>query len=660
MLQSLQRILLALTMAVALPALAQSDPPARVGRLAYFENQVDFRVDRSDQGGPATLNWPISSGAVLETGQRGRAEVWIGSTAYRLADDSRVEFAVVDDQRVDVRVSGGSLVVSILDRDQVDDVVIATPDGDVRFLRPGRYRVDVLAERSELTVQAGRAVFDDGQRATPVAAGQKISLWSDGRAQLDADRGNDAFDRWVANRENVTLARQSRRYVSPNMTGYQDLDAYGDWRTVPDYGSVWYPRAVADDWAPYRYGRWAWVAPWGWTWIDLAPWGFAPFHYGRWAIIHGRWGWVPGRLVARPVYAPALVAWIGNPGWSISFSFGAAPAVGWFPLAPREVYVPGHRHSTDYVRRINVAYVRDVKVIDRAVRDGRQAPFANRALPRAVTVVPANVLREGRSITSREIQRQERPALGRAPLARRAPNADWLAPEQGARRPGNDEKREPINRPHRDVDTSRPTSPARGAPRSGPPPGNPDRPAFRQPSMEPGKIHEERRESPAPRSRIEQRNNRPELESTPLPPRREAAPQPARRPMAPPADALPAQDRDLSPRGRRTEERQPRPKAQQEGERRREMRAVERPAPQPRERPFMPPPAPEVRMPASPPQREMPQPRANPARQAQEFHGLAPAPRHERRVEPPRQPAPQGGQAEPRRRRGDDESVGQR
>ncbi|PKO43562.1 MAG: hypothetical protein CVU31_13175 [Betaproteobacteria bacterium HGW-Betaproteobacteria-4] len=660
MLQSLHRILLALTMAVALPALAQGDPPARVGRLAYFENQVDFRVDRSEQGGPATLNWPISSGAVLETGARGRAEVWIGSTAYRLADDSQVEFPVVDDKRVEVRVAGGSLAVSILDRDQVDDVVIATPDGDVRFLTPGRYRIDVFADRSELSVQAGRAVFDDGQRATPVAAGQKVSHWSDGNEQFDADRGNDAFDRWVASRENVTLASQARRHVSPHMTGYQDLDAYGDWQSAPGYGSVWYPRAVADDWAPYRYGRWAWIAPWGWTWIDQAPWGFAPFHYGRWAIIHGRWGWIPGRLVARPVYAPALVAWIGNPGWSISFSFGAAPAVGWFPLAPREVYVPGHRHSANYVRQINVAYVRDVKVIDRVARDGRQAPFANRAVPRAVTVVPAKLLREGHAITGREIQRQERPALGRAPLARQAPNADWLAPEQGARRPRNDEKREPINRPRRDFDAPRLNAPERGTPRSEPMPRQPGRPAFRQPSAEPENRRDEHRGSPDLRRQIEQPGSRPGLQPAPVPARREAASQPVRREIAPPADVLPPKVRDMSPPERRTEEAQPRPRMQQqEGERRREMRAleraerVERPAPPPRERPFTPRPAPEVRMPASPAQREMPPPRVNPARQAPEFH--APAPRPERQAEPPHQPAPQGSQPEQRRRRGDDD-----
>jgi hypothetical protein len=129
MLQIFHRIVFALAVAVTLPALAQSDPPARVGRLALIENEVFFRVDRNDQGGPATLNWPVSSGAVLETGRRGRAEIWIGSTAYRLADNSQAEFSTVDDSSVDLRLNGGSLAVSILDRDQVDDVVVATfPD----------------------------------------------------------------------------------------------------------------------------------------------------------------------------------------------------------------------------------------------------------------------------------------------------------------------------------------------------------------------------------------------------------------------------------------------------------------------------------------------------------------------------------------------------
>ncbi|MBP5985809.1 MAG: hypothetical protein KA538_01335 [Azonexus sp.] len=444
MLQTLQRIFVAALLLVALPAVAQDDPPARVGRLAVFENEVFFRADRSIQAEPATLNWPISSGAILETGRRGRAEVWVGSTAYRLGDDSQVEFAVVDDARVDVRVNDGSLAVSILDRDQVDDVVVTTPEGLVRFLTPGRYRIDVRGDHSELTVQAGRATFDDRQREMPLAAGQKLSRWSDGRERLDGDGNQDAFDRWVAARENATLATTARRHVSPHMTGYQDLDAYGDWQSAPDYGTVWYPRGVADDWAPYRDGRWAWVAPWGWTWIDQAPWGFAPFHYGRWAIIHGRWAWVPGRLAPRPVYAPALVSWVGNPGWSVSFSFGAAPAVGWFPLAPREVYVPGHRHSHRYVERVNVTHVHNVTVIQRAVRDHERGEhrerYAYRDSPRALTVVPANLLREGRHISRDQIHRTDRRELERAPTASQTPGANWIAPPTAASRPRDGER----------------------------------------------------------------------------------------------------------------------------------------------------------------------------------------------------------------------------
>ncbi|HXE40508.1 MAG TPA: DUF6600 domain-containing protein, partial [Azonexus sp.] len=440
--QFLQLARAGLALLALVPALVLADPPARVGRLALIENGVDFRAERDDAATPAATNWPISSGAVLETDRRGRAEVWVGSTAYRLGSNSRAEFTIVDDRQVTLQVDDGSLAVSILDGDQADDVTVHTPDGSIRFATPGRYRIDVYSDHSELSTHAGQARIDDRGRITPVAAGQKVSFQSGGRMSFEGDASQDAFDRWVAERENATLARASRRYVSPYMTGYQDLDAYGDWRPADEYGSVWYPRAVADDWAPYRFGRWAWVDPWGWTWIDQAPWGFAPFHYGRWVLIQGRWGWTPGRPVVRPVYAPALVGWLGNPGWSLSFGFGSAPAVGWFPLAPREVFVPSYRYSTSYVRQINLTHVQDVAIIDRAVRSGGQENFAHRALSRAVTVVPANLLREGRTITPTEVRRAERFDIGRAPLAGRGPSTEWLAPPPSAVRSRPEGRRE--------------------------------------------------------------------------------------------------------------------------------------------------------------------------------------------------------------------------
>ena len=145
---------------------------------------------------------------------------------------------------------------------------------------------------------------------------------------------------------------ESRRYVSSGVIGYQDLDDHGRWRDDPEYGHVWVPTYVAASWAPYRYGRCAYVQPWGWTWIDDAPWGFAPFHYGRWA--HRPWGrcWVPGSVVRRPVYAPALVAFIGGEDFSVTLVSGGG--VGWFPLGPREVYVPPYAASPAYIRNVNV------------------------------------------------------------------------------------------------------------------------------------------------------------------------------------------------------------------------------------------------------------------------------------------------------------------
>jgi hypothetical protein len=152
------------------------------------------------------------------------------------------------------------------------------------------------------------------------------------------------------------------------------------------------PRVNAQ-WVPYRYGRWAWVSPWGWTWIDDAGWGFAPFHYGRWVMVSGGWAWVPGRVAARPVYAPALVAFVGGDGWSVSASLGQP--VAWFPLGPREVFVPAYRVSPAYVRAINTPHV---VVTNATVIDVTTVRYVNRDVPGAVTAVPRDVFVGARPI----------------------------------------------------------------------------------------------------------------------------------------------------------------------------------------------------------------------------------------------------------------------
>ena len=184
----------------------------------------------------------------------------------------------------------------------------------------------------------------------------------------------DGFDDWAQVRDKRLENSVSARYVSPGVIGYQDLDAYGTWQTVPTYGAIWVPNSVPAGWAPYRYGHWAWIAPWGWTWVDDAPWGFAPFHYGRWVSWNGGWGWSPGPLgYWNPYYAPALVGWIGGPGFGVGFGwgggwgFGVGIGFGWFPLGWGAPYYPrycgwghgGWYHgggwvSNGYLRNVNI------------------------------------------------------------------------------------------------------------------------------------------------------------------------------------------------------------------------------------------------------------------------------------------------------------------
>ena len=123
--------------------------------------------------------------------------------------------------------------------------------------------------------------------------------------------------------------------------------------------------------------------------LTTAPWGFAPFHYGRWATFGGRWCWVPGPRSHRPVYAPALVAWVGGAPVGASAAFGGGAGVAWFPLGPREVYVPAYPVSQTYVRNINISNttVNNTYITNVYNHNVRDIHYVNRNAPGAITAV---------------------------------------------------------------------------------------------------------------------------------------------------------------------------------------------------------------------------------------------------------------------------------
>ena len=392
--------------------LAAQDPPGSVGRLSYITGSVSFQPSGVNDWVPATVNRPLTVGDQLYADAGARAEIHVPGAAFRIGSQSAFEFMNLDDRNVQVRLSEGSLNVRVrrLDRDQ--SLEVDTPNLAFSIDRPGEYRIDTNPDTNQtyVTVRSGEAQVTGNVGSFAVhAREQAVVAGQDQQAQYNvyAAPGNDDFDNWSLTRDQREDRFHSSRYVSPNVVGYEDLDEYGSWRSEPRYGEYWVPRGVPSGWAPYHDGHWAWVDPWGWTWVDDAPWGFAPFHYGRWAHFGDTWGWVPGPVAVMPVYAPALVAWVGfGGGAGVSFGFGGGSTVGWFPLGPRDVYVPAYRASETYVTRINTSNTTVINntnitnVYNTYVKTGSvpTANYANRTVAGAVVAVPQAALTSSRPV----------------------------------------------------------------------------------------------------------------------------------------------------------------------------------------------------------------------------------------------------------------------
>lgn len=423
------------------------DPPGRVGRLDYSQGSVSFRPAGEDDWVTAVPNRPIVTGDDLWADENSRAEVHVGSTALRLGPKTGITFLALDDRSTQIRLAEGSLIVRVRHLDDDDSYEVDTPNLAFTLLQPGEYRIDVSEDGSQTitTVWHGRGRVTGGGFTYTVVADQSATFTGN-EQHLDYDLGqipqSDDFDQWAFDRDEHEDRADSANYVSREMTGYEDLDQYGDWNYVAGYGPCWRPRAVVVGWAPYRFGHWAYVGPWGWTWVEDEPWGFAPFHYGRWAFVSGGWWWVPGPVVVRPVWSPALVAFVGGgPG----YGFAAGEGVGWFPLAPGEVYVPAYHASRMYVNNVNVTNtnvnitkvtnVYNTVVVNRNTTINN-VTYVNQRVTNAVTVVPHEAFVNARPV-ARNMMRVDAREVERAPVSRAVAAEPVRASVVGAGRPVN-------------------------------------------------------------------------------------------------------------------------------------------------------------------------------------------------------------------------------
>jgi hypothetical protein len=380
----------------------EGDPPSRVARISYLDGNVSFQPSGTEDWAAAAKNRPVTVGDKLWTDQDSRAELQAGQASLHLGSMTALSFLNLDENILQARIAEGAINFRVREMREGDLYEVDTPNLAFTVKEAGAFRIDVNenGDGTRVMVIRGEGEITAGGKTYEVHAGEQAELDGVDDPQYDVRSAPapDDLDRWASDRDLKEEHSDSAKYVSRDVPGYSDLDDYGSWREEPDYGPVWYPRTVEVGWAPYSYGYWNWVGPWGWTWVDYEPWGFAPFHYGRWAYVGGGWGWCPGPVYARPFYGPAFVGFVGGGGFGFGFGGGFGGGIGWFPLGFREPYHPWYHSSGNYFRNVNITNTRitNVNVLNNSNHNNFKYAYANNV--RAVTAASRNTFVNGQAV----------------------------------------------------------------------------------------------------------------------------------------------------------------------------------------------------------------------------------------------------------------------
>jgi hypothetical protein len=342
------------------PASAQMDASPGVARLSLVQGFVSAQRGDTGDWSAAALNQPLVGGDRISTGDHAQAEVQLDhANILRVGESAQVKIATLEPNQIQVQVRQGVVSYTIY-KDSENEVEIDTPNVAIRpKSKEGVYRIEVDGFDTQVIVRTGAVDISTPQGTTHVEMGQAASV----RGTAD-EVGNvmggappkDNWDSWNDERDSAIRNAQSWNHTNRYYVGSEDLDSYGRWVDVPDYGQVWSP-TVSAGWIPYRAGRWLWEPYWGWTWISYEPWGWAPYHYGRWFLYRSSWMWWPGPVDTndyRPEWAPAYVSFFGlgnRREGSIGFGF---QSVGWMPIGPSDHFYPWYGQYGSHFSVVNI------------------------------------------------------------------------------------------------------------------------------------------------------------------------------------------------------------------------------------------------------------------------------------------------------------------
>ena len=382
---------------------ADNDAPdvtARTARISYLSGDVQIKRRENQDWERAALNLPLVEGDEIAADRSARVEIQFDSANYlRLAENSYLKITTLRDEGIAVSLPTGTLSLRVLNFDQKAAYFeMDAPGTTVAVQRAGTYRIDAgdqnsaavrvaVRDAGEAKIYSENAGFTlrDGRGAAVQSGGADAGDWR----LFDAVRNADEFDEWIAERDAAIVEHLRHadfdKYYDRDFYGAEDLNDYGDWVYTSRYGYVWKPYANSTagyaDWSPYRYGQWRWVPPYGWTWINDEPWGYATYHHGRWVYDNRAWVWSPyGQYRSgRSWWRPALVV--------VSY---IADNICWYPLPYTSNYYNYNIYNYTDRRRQRTTIINNTNVTI-------NQPPPNQIPPDGVTTVLANQF--GRNLT---------------------------------------------------------------------------------------------------------------------------------------------------------------------------------------------------------------------------------------------------------------------
>ena len=335
----------------AQPGGPEGEEPAKtdqgVARLSLIHGEVSTQRGDSGDWSAATLNQPVMTGDKVSTADSARTELQLDfANILRLGPNSKANVASLTHKDIQIQLSQGLLNYTV-SKDSEAEPEIDTPNVSVHPAHhDGVFRIEVRPDGDTIViVRKGEAQIATPQGSTEVNSGEMATIRGDSNSaqyKISPAPDRDDWDRWNSDRDHMIENANSWRHTNHRYTGAQDLDAYGQWKNVPDYGDVWVPNE-SDDWAPYRDGNWTYEPYYGWTWVGYEPWGWAPYHYGRWFAYGGGWAWWPGPVYAgyNPFWAPAYVSfWGWGGGFGFGVGWGGWGGFGWLPIGPCDWFHP--------------------------------------------------------------------------------------------------------------------------------------------------------------------------------------------------------------------------------------------------------------------------------------------------------------------------------